>query len=325
MNIRSVLIFKMTFLSVLFIFSGCHKKSSNTTVTLTGTWTARSNFDGPVRNGAVGFTINGTGYLGTGFGGASNKTAFKDFWSYDPNLNFWTQKADFIGNPRYYAAGFGIDKYSKGYLGIGFDGDSLYHDFYEYDPSGNSWTKKTDFPKTGRYGAVGYSVSDSGYIATGFDGNCQKDVYGYDPVSDSWTQAVSIGGGKRQFASAFIINSKAYIAGGYNSGSNSYPSDVWEYNSSVGNWTQKASLPSPRQGAAAFTINSLGYLSTGYSGGYLTSTYSYDPSADTWTQVQDIGTGREYAVGLTINNRGYVVTGAYGTNKYLDDMSEFTP
>ena len=78
----------------------------------------------------VTFEINGKGYAGTGEGGSLRK----DFWEYDPDGDTWTQKADFAGSARWFAAGFAIN--GKGYLGTGRDG-GLTSDFYAYDPMTN--------------------------------------------------------------------------------------------------------------------------------------------------------------------------------------------
>ena len=56
----------------------------------------------------------------------------KDFYEYDPATNTWTQKADFGGTGRYYAAGFSIG--SKGYIGTG-GLVLLFKDFWEYTPA----------------------------------------------------------------------------------------------------------------------------------------------------------------------------------------------
>jgi hypothetical protein len=82
--------------------------------------------------GAVGFSINGKGYVGTGEFGY---TSLKDLWEYDPVIDQWTQLEDFPGGERRYAAGFSIG--DKGYVGTGWsiNGDNL-NDFWEFTPPG---------------------------------------------------------------------------------------------------------------------------------------------------------------------------------------------
>ncbi|MEO5674894.1 MAG: T9SS type A sorting domain-containing protein [Chitinophagales bacterium] len=99
------------------------------------TWTPKANFGGTDRLFAVGFSIGGKGYLGTGLDYYEGYK--KDFWEYDPDINSWTQKADFGGIARYSAVGFSIS--NKGYLGTGFSGTLIStfgpsKDFWEYTP-----------------------------------------------------------------------------------------------------------------------------------------------------------------------------------------------
>src|SRR5947207_3023464 len=84
------------------------------------TWTRKADFGGAERMEAVGFSIGGKGYIGTGYCGGCG---FRDFWEYDPASNAWTQKADFPGTAELLAVGFSIN--SKGYIGTGFYGVNL--------------------------------------------------------------------------------------------------------------------------------------------------------------------------------------------------------
>ena len=55
----------------------------------TQTWTARTNFGGVTRSGAVGFSIGTKGYIGTGGIGISG-SYYNDFWQWDQVTNAWT-------------------------------------------------------------------------------------------------------------------------------------------------------------------------------------------------------------------------------------------
>src|SRR5258708_38247862 len=53
-------------------------------------WVQKASYAGGSRYYAIGFSIGGKGYMGTGF-----YPSFKrDFWQYDPLTNVWSQKAD---------------------------------------------------------------------------------------------------------------------------------------------------------------------------------------------------------------------------------------
>ena len=128
------------------------------------TWTKRKDYPGVGSSGAVAFTIQGKGYVGTGSGAGGTG---KDFWEYDPASDSWTQKADLVGSPVSYATGFALN--GKGYLGTGVEfgnGDFL-KTFYEYDPALDKWTRKADFPGFAIDQAVGFSIGDAGIYWNG--------------------------------------------------------------------------------------------------------------------------------------------------------------
>jgi N-acetylneuraminic acid mutarotase len=126
-------------------------------------WTAKANFPGEGRWGAIGFAIGGKGYVGTGFAVGDDCV---DFWEYDPATDKWTAKAVFPGPKRSGAFGFSIG--SKGYVGTG-SYSLTYKDLWEYDPGANVWTQKMDFAGDIRDGAIGCSIGSTGFVGTGVD------------------------------------------------------------------------------------------------------------------------------------------------------------
>ena len=98
------------------------------------TWTQKTDFGGTARYSAVGFSIGNKGYIGTGsngayypdpdptdpyYPGAFIPTYYSDFWEYDPDLDAWTQKADYRGKAQIGVVGFSIG--SRGFIGTGFN------------------------------------------------------------------------------------------------------------------------------------------------------------------------------------------------------------
>ena len=127
------------------------------------TWTPKPDFGGASRRGAVGFSINGKGYVGTGRG----ESFYNDFWEYDPFYDEWTRKAD-AGGGTVYGVGFSIG--DKGYIGTGITRYGDRHDiFWEYDSINDTWDVKQSLDTIGRSSAVGFSIGDRGYIGTGED------------------------------------------------------------------------------------------------------------------------------------------------------------
>ena len=148
---------------------------------LNNSWTQKVDLGTTANSGryeAVGFSIGGKGYAGTGFklGGR-----LKDFYEYDTTANKWTQKADFGGSDRYIAVAFSIGQ--KGYVGSGSDLAGFSKDFWEYNPLNDKWTQVADCPGEGRGEAVGFSNGNKGYFGTGYKANpYMKDFWEFDPT-----------------------------------------------------------------------------------------------------------------------------------------------
>lgn len=320
------------FSSTIFIllsllgFSSCVEVEEEDTI---GNWIRRSDFEGVTRSGAVSFTIGNLAYAGLGFDGDDY---LKDFWQYDPQLDFWQRVDDFPGQGRTGAVAFSIG--DKGYMGTGYQGDEDIElgDFWEFDPnapSGQQWTQKPDFAGTPRYNAVGFGVNGKGFIGTGYDGNYLKDFWQYDPAGNTWSQAISIGGTKRESATAFVIDGRAYVGTGRNNGVYIY--DFWEFEPESQQWLRKTDLDEDedyriaRHGASSFSLGGLGYIVGGSTGATQASAWEYDPLLDIWQEKTALeGASRLEAAAFVVQERAYVTTGQNGTF-YFDDIWEFFP
>jgi len=95
------------------------------------TWTRKADFPGRGRFRAVGFSLDGKGYIGTGIAAMGDKTAevLNDLWEYDPQANAWTPAPAFSGPARGAAVGFVLG--SRVYIGTGTNsGRTLLRDFW---------------------------------------------------------------------------------------------------------------------------------------------------------------------------------------------------
>lgn len=305
---------KKTLLIAFTIVSGsCISSAQNT-------WIQVDDFAGLPRSAAIGFSIGGKGYVGTG---NINVTGFiNDFWEYDSLNTVWSQKKDFGGNNRQNAIGFSIG--GKGYLGTG---EHLHAkvDFWEYDPATDSWTQKADFSGGKRTNAFAFSIANKGYVGTGYNElSNKKDFWEYDPATNIWTQKEDFGGAARAGATAFSIGNKGYVGTGNSNGI--FYADFWEYNPVTNNWIQKADFGGGmRWSAAGFSIGSKGYIGTGSDGNTgMSDFWEYDPSTNQWTQKVDFGgIARVEATAFSIGGKGYMGTGA--TDIYSGDFWEYTP
>ena len=259
----------------------------------TDAWTQVADFGGATgiaRRAAVGLSINGNGYVGTGYDGS---TYYKDFWAYDPDANQWTQKVDFGGTARYGAAGFAIG--TKGYLGTGYDGSTYYRDLWEYDTVNNAWTPKRDLTfsilNLRRFAAVGFAIGSKGYIGTGRGQyTTWQDLWEYDPATDQWANRASLPEGARYDAVGFTIGTKGYIGMGYIIAATTvYYKDFWEYDPAANTWSKKADFgdatapdETGRSASFGFSIGGKGYVGAGHDGSiYYRDFWEYDSGINT--------------------------------------------
>jgi len=70
--------------------------------TQTKLWTKKANIPGVDTNRgfAVGFAVNGKGYVGLGTDGIYAPVVLADLWEYDPASDTWASKANYPGGPR---------------------------------------------------------------------------------------------------------------------------------------------------------------------------------------------------------------------------------
>jgi hypothetical protein len=140
------------------------------------------------RDDAVGFTIDGIGYVTGG-----RKTDFgisNQLWAYDPSSDTWEARAQFPGNPRQYSSSFVLD--NKGYVFCGLSDPSLTLDeVWRYDPNSNSWTQMSDFPGGNRYAPISFVLNGIAYAGLGKEdnNNYHDDLWRYYPDEDEWMLA----------------------------------------------------------------------------------------------------------------------------------------
>ena len=214
--------------------------------TQTDTWVRKARLPQSL-SGAVGFSINGKGYIGVGMIDTIRKSESapletfyypsKILYEYNPSSDCWIRKADFPGEPRIEAVAFTIGDKAYVATGLKFGRTGALKDFWEYDPKFNKWTRKADFPGTARYDAAGFSVGNRGYIGTGESYRTsvpniyQEDFWEYDPSKDSWQQTEKFHLGGRAQTIYFSTKSKGYVAGG-NALDIAYYNDLWEFDPS---------------------------------------------------------------------------------------------
>lgn len=198
------------------------------------TWTRIADFAGSGRYGAVAFSIDGYGYVGTGYDG----NVLKDFYRYDPSANTWTAVASIRGSKRQDAVAFVLN--GKAYVVTGIANGKAVTDFYEYDPATDYWTEKReiadvssdsyddDYTIAGYYCAA-FTIDGKGYVATGGAGSAGAATWEYNPLTDLWEEKSNFEGSSRTYGVGFTINERGYLTTGRTSGSGYYFDDLWEF------------------------------------------------------------------------------------------------
>lgn len=215
------------------------------------------------RFGAVAFSINSIGYVGTGgrsiFANGSSGTQFlSDFYAYDPSTNLWTAKANFPIDSRVQAVGFSLN--GQGYV---FSGrDALFNVLgtgSKYDPVSDSWSSSMGFPDK-RYGSSVFVYNNNAYILGGADkdDNNVPATYKYD--GSTFTSLKSLNnytGLARRDGVAFAIGDTAYYMQGTNSKNVGDTAQikqlVWGYDIKNDSWFKKNRFVG-LCGGIAFTI-----------------------------------------------------------------------
>lgn len=151
----------------------------------TDTWTQVASVPGGARMSAIGFSLEGNGYVGTGYR-YNQGWSSTDFYKYDPSTDSWTQIAD-VGidpingpMPRMESTGFGLN--GKGYVvtGVTISSGDNYKDFWEYDPATDVWTCQEDFPGTARRYMSATVLNGYAFVGLGTNGTNFKDFWRFD-------------------------------------------------------------------------------------------------------------------------------------------------
>lgn len=232
-------------------------------------WTPKADFAGTPRYNAVGFSIDGKGFVGTGYDGSQ---ALNDFYSYDSNTDTWTRIADFPGEARFGAVAFSLGGY--GYVGLGSTPtDKTFSDFYRYDPNSDTWTLiPTNFAYKKVY-AFAFVIGDRAYVGGGISNNqLPEDFYAFDGTT--WTALNNLNRAdenytydvRRYSSGAFSIGNYGYVVSGRSLGG--VISTVWKYNPANDAWTgeHQALLGTARERAVSFSLGGRGYIVTGVNG-----------------------------------------------------------
>jgi hypothetical protein len=245
------------------------------------------------RREGIGFSLNGTLYIGFGTtpkdltsNNFTDNDQSPDLWKSSDQGNTW-QKIWPIHNPNY----------------LGPDG---------------------------RLGAVAFTFNNKAYIGTGEGEEFFNDLWEFDPTSGQiWTQLKSIPTIGRNYAFGLGINNYLIVGGGSTQDENTL-SDVWQLQGpdfTSSNWKQCAPFPVEIQMPTSFVIgentsDTFGFIGTGMKAlgdnllGYSSSFYVFIPPAingeypnGTWFKVPtDLPKILGYrSAGFGMSGKGYII------------------
>ena len=260
----------------------------------TDAWTKKANTPEQTRDNGLAFSIGTKGYYALSGG----------IWEYDATANVWTRKLVLPAGIASFQIGFSIG--TKAYFGWGTG-----KDFWEYDPATNIWTAKADFPGNNPlFYHTGFSIGSKGYIAVtgnGLDPVNKNDFWEYNPLSNTWLARAKFGGQINIGSTGFSIAGKGYITTSFQQDPDRPVSEthLWQYDTTLGVWAEKAQLPKPRTLGVGFSIGNKGYIAFG------TITYRTGARAanDLWEYTPDITVTPPVPVGTGAGLRGVYYNG----------------
>lgn len=145
------------------------------------------------RRHAVGFSINGIGYVATGVTPDGHS---RGVYAYNPASKTWKRKTDFPGSPRQKAVSFTIA--NRAYLATGSNAGikgelSTFKDLWEYVPTENVWLQKADISGFNFDSGAPFAIGGKGYVYGGyvvvFDESISYNLRVYTPEKETFESA----------------------------------------------------------------------------------------------------------------------------------------
>ncbi|MCI0691187.1 T9SS type A sorting domain-containing protein [candidate division KSB1 bacterium] len=150
------------------------------------------------------------------------------------------------------------------------------------------------------------------YIPGGFasGGLATNIVEVFDPAANAWSTIAPLPIRMHHLAFA-AANDRLYVLGGYTSNSFLATARVFEFDFTINNWTEKASMSGERGAAIAAEHDGKIYVIGGVnsSGAVVGTNQVYDPVANNWKDLVSMPTPREHLAAAVIDSLIYVIGG----------------
>jgi len=152
------------------------------------------------------------------------------------------------------------------------------------------------------------------YVLGGYPANrvTSRTVQVYDTATDSWSLGPELPA-PNNHGMAASVGGKLYLIGGQTNadGGDSYVNTVYELDPAVGQWVEKAPMPTRRSSGVALVADGKIYVAGGRPP--RGSDFAvYDPALDSWQTLPDLPSQRNHLGGAVIGGRVHVIGGRLG-------------
>lgn len=132
---------------------------------VTNTWSTGYPIPDQGRHGAVGFAMDGQGYVVCGR--ESNLNFVQDVWRFDASTLSWTSMPPFPGAAR--SSPLAMVYYNGAVIGCGRDASLNHYDAWFFDPGVNTWTTVPDYPGATAMAGTSFSIGDRAFAGLGWN------------------------------------------------------------------------------------------------------------------------------------------------------------
>lgn len=172
---------------------------------------------------------------------------------------------------------------------------------YVFYPNINEWRPLASMPAGSERGASAVGViGTTVYIAGGLRAGAPvADFSAYDTITDTWKELPPLPEARGELVGG-VVSGVLYAIGGRKLSSEKAAIDVFAFDPAKGQWSSRASMPTPRFGAAAGVMGDrIAVLGgKGEKSGVLDVNEVYDPATDTWETGTPM-TAPRHAMGVT--------------------------
>ena len=190
---------------------------------------------------------------------ASPASATDSVFSYDPELNEWSQEESM---PNRRGGGRAAVIEGKIYMVGGIRSGGSVGDFASFDLSTGEWTPLPNMPTSRDHLAVA-ALGGRVYAISGRNPSLRPEVEIYDTTSGEWTEGASIPTPRAGIAAAVLLN-RIFVFGGEGSNRpNGIFDEVEVYNPETDRWRSLPPMPLGRHGIGAGVLGGSIYIPGG--------------------------------------------------------------